>query len=845
MRSSAKSAASQFLSIKLRKTATALCLGFCLLPGASGFAQNEATSPRQNPEIKPLMLWFPVPAEKWTDALPVGNGRLGAMIFGRPQHERLQLNDITVWSGGPQPDANRPNAYLALPEIRAALAKGDYATAQKLVAANMTTTGKGDSAYDASYETLGDLTLESSLGSGPVSNYWRWLDIATAVSSVEFTADGKTYRREAFSSAPDHVLVTHLTCDHPGQISFTLKLSRVASATTTSDGNVTLVMRGNTDVPATARREALKGNLDYEVRVRVKAAGGTMRSNGDSLTVSGADEATVILAAGTTYILDYDKNFRGPDPHAVVARQLEAASSKSYADLKKASIADYKLLFDRVSFSLPAGSAVNQPTDVRLREYRDGKDDPSLAVLYYQMGRYLLISSSRENNLLPSNSQGIWGDGLDLPWKCDYKSNINYQMNYWPSESANLSELHLPAIRFDRSLMEPGRKTAQAYYNAPGWAVAYTTNAWAWTAPGAGLPWGPFFEGGAWISQDVWEHYAFSRDREYLKAYYPMLRGSAEFYLSILVPDADGKLITSPSVSPENRFKTDSGVSGSVVDGSAVEREIIWDLFTNTIAASKVLGIDEAFRSRLQAAKDQMEPLQIGKAGQLEEWGHDWDLNGPEMNHRHVSHLFALFPGHQISPRETPALAAAVKKSLELRGDEATGWSNAWKINLWARLRDGDHAFKILNEQLRLAGAQTTDYHGEGGGTYADMLDAHPPFQIDGNFGSTSGIDEMLLQSAERYTDSSAPNEDRYVIDLLPALPSAWPNGSMHGLRARGGFQVDLDWKDRVLSSAVIRSVGGSAVKVRYGSKTETIRLRPGQQVRVRVIKGEMQVTTA
>jgi alpha-L-fucosidase 2 len=418
-------------------------------------------------------------------------------------------------------------------------------------------------------------------------------------------------------------------------------------------------------------------------------------------------------------------------------------------------------------------------------------------------------------------------------------------MNYWPSESANLSELHLPAIRFDRSLMEPGRKTAQAYYNAPGWAVAYTTNAWAWTAPGAGLPWGPFFEGGAWISQDVWEHYAFSRDREYLKAYYPMLRGSAEFYLSILVPDADGKLITSPSVSPENRFKTDSGVSGSVVDGSAVEREIIWDLFTNTIAATKVLGIDEAFRSRLQAAKDQMEPLQIGKAGQLEEWGHDWDLNGPEMNHRHVSHLFALFPGHQISPRETPALAAAVKKSLELRGDEATGWSNAWKINLWARLRDGDHAFKILNEQLRLAGAQTTDYHGEGGGTYADMLDAHPPFQIDGNFGSTSGIDEMLLQSAERYTDSSAPNEDRYVIDLLPALPSAWPNGSMHGLRARGGFQVDLDWKDGVLSSAVIRSVGGSAAKVRYGSKTETIRLRPGQQVRVRVIKGEMQVATA
>jgi alpha-L-fucosidase 2 len=825
--------------------AIALWLGCGLLGPAKVVAQTDEISPQKNPEIKPLMLWYPSPAAKWTDALPVGNGRLGAMIFGRPQQETLQLNDITVWSGGPQPDANRPNAYLALPEIRAALATSDYATAQKLVAANMTTTGKGDSAYDASYETLGDLTFENALGTGPISNYWRWLDIATAVSGVEFTANGNVYRRETFSSAPDHVLVTRLTCDHPGQISFTLKLSRVASAKTASDGDATLVMRGNTDVPATARRAALKGNLDYEVRARVKTEGGSMHSNGDSLIVSGANEATVILAAGTTYILDYDKNYRGPDPHPAVVRQLDAASSKSYDELKTTSVADYKRLFDRVSFSLPAGAGASQPTDVRLREYRVGKDDPSLAVIYYQMGRYLLIASSREDNPLPSNSQGIWGDGLDLPWKCDYKSNINYEMNYWPSESANLSELHLPAIRFDRSLTRPGQKTAQAYYNAPGWAVAYTTNAWGWTSPGAGLPWGPFFEGGAWIAQDIWEHYAFTRDREYLKTYYPALRGSAEFYLSILVPDANGKLITSPSLSPENRFKTDAGVSGSVADGAAAEREIIWDLFTNTIAAGKVLGADEAFRAKLQAAKDRMEPLQIGKAGQLEEWGHDWDMNGPELNHRHVSHLFALFPGHEISVEETPELAAAVKKSLELRGDEATGWSNAWKINLWAHLRDGDHAFKILNEQLRLAGGQTTDYHGEGGGTYADMLDAHPPFQIDGNFGSTSGIDEMLLQSSARYTDPSGPNEDLYVIDLLPALPSAWAAGSIHGLRARGGFEVDLEWKDGVLSSAAIRSVGGTEAKVRYKSNTKTIRLVRGRQIRVKVVKGEMQLITA
>jgi alpha-L-fucosidase 2 len=812
------------------------------LGAAHGFAQSEPVTPRQAPEIGPMMLWYQAPAAKWTDAMPVGNGRLGAMIFGGPRHERLQLNEITAWSGGPQPNANRPNAYLALPAIRAALARGDYAAAQSLVAANMTTTGKGVAAYDASYQTLGDLTLENRLGAGAVTNYWRWLDIGSAVSGVEFTVEGNTYRRETFSSAVDGVLVTHIACDHGGKVSFTLRLSRAVSATTSDNGDVTLTMHGNTDMPAVGKRAALKGNLDYEVRVRVKTAGGTVRAGGDRLTVTGANEATVILAAGTTYLLDYAKNYRGPDPHAQVICQMDAAASRTYDDLKQRSIADYKLLFDRVSFNLPAGPRSRQPTDVRLRDYGNGKDDISLAALYYQMGRYLLISSSRADNPLPSNSQGLWGDGFDLPWKCDYKSNINYQMNYWPSETANLSELHLPAIRFDRSLMEPGRKTAEAYYNAPGWTVAYTANAWGWTSPGAGLPWGPFFGGGGWIAQDIWEHYAFSRDREYLKTYYPVLRGAAEFYLAILVPDADGKLITAPSLSPENQFRTDKGIVASVVDGSAIEREIVWDLFTNTIAASRVLDIDDAFRTKLEAAKERLEPLQIGAAGQLEEWGHDWDLNAPEMNHRHVSHLFALFPGHEISPRETPALASAAKKSLELRGDEATGWSNAWKINLWAHLGDGNHAFKILNEQLRLAAADGTDYHGEGGGTYADMLDAHPPFQIDGNFGGTSGIDEMLLQSSERYSDPSAPDQDRYVIDLLPALPSAWPSGSIRGLKARGGFEVGLEWQDGRLRSAIIGSVGGMDARMRYGSSVKTIHLKPGQRVQVELVRGEMRV---
>ncbi|MEO6804425.1 MAG: glycoside hydrolase family 95 protein [Granulicella sp.] len=835
-------------------------------------AQNAAPSARhisgrERVEARPLTLWYRSPAKVWTDALAIGNGRLGAMLFGAPEKDTFQLNDITVWSGGPMPNADRPDAYKALPAIREALAKGDYATATKLVRANMTTTGTGDSEYWPSYETLGDLKFDYKLGTGDVTDYLRSLDLQTAVANVEFVADGVTFHRETFSSAPDHAVVSHLSASQPGKISFTLHLSRIASATTTALGQDTLVMKGDSTFPSqpalparpaptqgsgTGRRgfpgrpahDARPGNVSYEVQVRVRISGGTKRTEGDELIVEGADEATVFLVAGTSYVLDWDKGYKGLDPHAVASEQMRAISAKQYAAIKTAHIADYRRLFDRVHFFLPATPAANQETDLRLKTYDDGAADPSLAILYYQMGRYLLISSSRADNPLPSNSQGIWGDGLDLPWKADYKSNINYQMNYWPSETANLSELHIPAIRLDASLVKPGEKTAKTYYNAPGWVVAYTTNAWGWTSPGAGMPWGAFFGGGGWMAQDIWEHYAFARDRSFLKTYYPVLKGSAEFYLSILVPDANGKLITSPSLSPENSYRTDKGVAGSVVDGSAVEREIIWDLFTNTIAASEVLGIDPEFRARLEKAKAEIRPLEIGKAGQLEEWGHDWDLNSAEMNHRHVSHLFAAYPGWQISPETTPTLASAVRKSLELRGDEATGWSNAWKINLYARLHDGNHALKILNEQLRLASTGgPTDYHGEGGGTYGNLFDAHPPFQIDGNFGSTSGIDEMLLQSSQRYAERPGGIEDNYYIDLLPALPSLWPDGYMHGLRARGGFEVDQDWRDGKLLKAKIRSVEGTSTRLRYNGQTLPLKLRPGQEIDITAPDGKLHVS--
>ncbi len=792
----------------------ALSLGLCVGRVA---AQTEISGRAYGPGDA-MTLWYNTPSKVWTDALAIGNGRLGAMVFGRPEHERMQLNDVTVWSGGPQPEQNRPEAYKALPGIRAALAAGDWAAANSLMAKNMKSGLSYDgAAHSASYETLGDLNFDFVLPAGPVTDYWRWLDIGRAVTGVEFKVGDATFRRESFASHPDHVLVTRITCSRPGRVGFTLRLSRVESAKTVAQGNDTLVMTGTTDRPE--KKEA--GNESYEAQAKVRAKGGSVQAEGDTIVVSGADEATVMLAAGTTYVLDYDKGYRGTDPHSAVTRAMAEASAKSYAALLAAHEADYTKLFGRVMFSLPDVPASTETTDLRIKHYGDGTKDPALAV----------IASSREDNPLPTNSQGIWGDGLDMPWLADYKANINYEMWYWPSETANLSELHMPAMRLDASLVKPGALTAKAYFNAPGWAMAYTTNAWGWTAPGDNLPYGPFFGGGGWVMQDVWEHYAFTRDKAYLAKYYPVMKGSAEFYLSALVEGQDGLLSMSPSVSPENNFKTDDGVKGSVSDNTAVEREIVWDLFTNTIAAERVLGIDAEFRGKLEAAKARLRPLEIGKAGQLEEWGHDWDLNG-DLHHRHVSHLYGLFPGWEISLQRTPELAAAVKKSLELRGDESTGWSNAWKINLWAHLGDGDHAFRILSSQLKLVSTDAINYR-DGGGTYGNMFDAHPPFQIDGNFGSTSGIDEMLVQSSERYEDAAAPTEDRYYIDLLPAVPSVWKTGAMHGLRARGGFQVDVDWKDGKLASAKITSLAGTKGRVRYRGKTVELRMKMGESVRM------------
>jgi alpha-L-fucosidase 2 len=468
------------------------------------------------------------------------------------------------------------------------------------------------------------------------------------------------------------------------------------------------------------------------------------------------------------------------------------------------------------------------PTDVRLKNFGDGRKDPAFAALFYQYGRYLLISSSRPDNPLPANLQGIWGDGLQMPWLCDYHANINVQMIYWPAGQANLGEMHLPLLNLITNLVVPGTKTAKAYFgpDTPGWVVGYTVNGWGWTSPGASLTWGIWFGGGGWLSQHLWEHYAFTQDKDYLRSVYPAIRGAAQFWMAVLVEGEDGSLIPSPTSSPENTFRTDKGVVSSITEGATMERSIAWDALDKASRAAAVLGVDSELARKFKATRDRIRPLQIGRNGQLLEWNGDWDLNAPDIHHRHVSHLFPLHPGDQIETPTSADLMNAARKSLEIRGDDGTGWAIAWKENLWARLRDGDHAYRLLCNQLRYT-EETKTVMEHAGGTYPNLFDAHPPFQIDGNMGAVAGITEMLLQSHQRRSDAKAADGEVYIIDLLPALPSAWPDGSVQGLRARGGFEVGMEWRAGVLSRATVRSINGNAALLRYGSKTREV--KPGK----------------
>jgi alpha-L-fucosidase 2 len=770
-----------------------------MLLGFTSFAQKTS----KKPVVAPLYVWFDEPGKVFTESCLLGNGRLGAMDFGGVNQERIVLNESSMWSGGSY-ESNRPDAWKCLPEVREKLFDGDMSGANALLSQNFIYSegwkGWWEKDEFGSYQTLGDLTLEFT-AEGKAVNYSRKLDLMHGTANTTYTQNGVTYTRELVVSKPDEVIAMRIKTSKPGTLSLSAGLSRKENVVyRTKDGFQ--VMEGQ----LTFNKPGGGGQgVKYQALLGVQVKGGKTTVTDKGFGITGADEVVLMVSAGT--------NLRNLDFPSIVTERLIQAQSVPFNTLKNKASDDHARLMGRCQITLPKGTNSNLPTPQRVA-LAEKTSDPELEALYFQFGRHLMVSGSRADSQLPTNLQGIWAEEYNTPWCGDFHSNINLQMNYWPAEVTNLSECHLPLMRFIGEVAKEGTKTAKAYFNAPGWMANHTQNAWYDTAP-SHLPAciGPVC--GAWLCQHIWMHYEFTQNENFLRDNYAVLRGAAEFMKAVLVKDPKTNFwVTSPSNSPENEYfytdKLGNRQQTALCFGSTFDMQITRELLKNTSDAARILGIDQEFANELDVIRKQLAPTRVSKEGRIMEWQEDFEEEDP--THRHSSHLWGLYPGNEISP-ENPELFLGARKSLERRGDISTGWSMAWKANFWARLRDGDHASKLLSMLIR--------------GGYPNLLDKCPPFQIDGNFGATAAVAEMLLQSQE-----TTPDGDQ-IIDLLPALPSTWATGEITGLQGRGNFEVDIKWKKGKLAQVVIHSLSGTACKVRYGDKIITLTLNAGEYKRL------------